>query len=171
MQKQQTFTHASRLGRSIVVAVVAIAGGLAAAMPAAADTTLRVYRSHMPDGSVVLGDRPATGARSVQSSSYAVSPARQGPGGAEAEREYWRQQADAFAQRQARRDALQGPGGRGGYHGVAHREADAGYGYAVGYVGRPLVPIHRVDPVYRSSPGAVRGRDFGFIGSGFGSAR
>ncbi len=154
-------------GQMIAVAIVGFT-----AMPAAADSTLKVYRSKMADGTVVLGDKPAPGARSVESSTYIVTEPRQ-RSSADAEREYWRRQSDAFERRQMMRDA----GSRGGSRQWSTlRDRQYGGGDAVvyhdsGYAAQPLVSLNQVPRVYESSPGAVRGRDGGFIGSGFSTAR
>ena len=55
----------------------------------------------MPDGSVVLSDKPASGARTVATDTIVLTAAR---GAADAERDYWRQQAEAFNRRQEMRD-------------------------------------------------------------------
>ena len=161
--------------RVMLSAGLTTAALLVAAGPAQAETTLKVYRSHMPDGSVVLGDRPAAGARNVESSNYAVAPLRQGAAAADAEREYWRRQAEAFDQRQAMRDMRDRPSGYR-YQRIRQDAAQSWGPAEVWYPGgqgahRPLVPPHRVNPVYRSTPGAAHGRSFGFIGSGFSTAR
>lgn len=172
VKQQQAFIGSKQVARIAAISAIVAAGWFGAVAPAAADSTLRVFRSQMPDGSVVLGDRPAAGARSVDSSNYTVTSPRQGAGGAEAEREYWRQQAEAFANRQARRETMQGRRGHGGgYHGAMRGDADYSVWVPGAHAGRPLVSLNRIDPVYRSSPGAVRGRDSGFIGSGFSTAR
>ncbi len=161
--------------RAMLSAGLAAAALLLAVGAAQAETTLKVYRSHMPDGSVILGDRPAAGARNVESSNYTVAPLRQGTATAEAEREYWRRQADAFDQRQALRDLRDTPS-RARYQRIGQGAADgwtpAEAWYPAGHgAHRPLVPHHRVNPNYRSTPGAAQGRSFGFIGSGFSTAR
>jgi len=70
--------------------------------PVFAAETVRIFRSTMPDGSVVLGDRPSVGARQVASSTYAITAPN---GAAQAEREHWRRQSDAFDLRQRQRDS------------------------------------------------------------------
>jgi hypothetical protein len=63
--------------------------------------SVKIYRSTMPDGSVMLGDRPTPGARSVVTGTYVLATP---PGAADAEREYWRRQSEAFDLRQQRRE-------------------------------------------------------------------
>lgn len=65
-------------------------------------TTL--FRSTMPDGRVVIGDRPEPGARRTEAIGSAPTGDRPGVARAQQEREYWRQRAEAFAQRQRQRD-------------------------------------------------------------------
>lgn len=152
------------LGTAFMTALVAAAG------PAVAAETVKIFRSTMPDGSVVLGDKPSTGARSVASDTYVLTAPR---GAAEAERDYWRRQSEAFNMRQQRRDAMPVPRRPRQIDDMAMYEdtlQPAGVYYGAP-PGRPLVPLSRVRPEYTSSPGAVRGRSSGFIGSGFGSAR
>jgi len=144
--------------------------GVAVAATGASAATLTVYESRMPDGSVVVGDKAAPGAKSVRTHRYDYTPADRGQ--VAAEREYWRQESLAFAQRhQAREYASQR---RGGYPPAA-MAPDQGYpGWYGGYyhgAGRPLVPQSLVQPNYTTSPGAVNGRGPGFIGSGFSTAR
>lgn len=67
-----------------------------------AATTL--FRSIMPDGRLVIGDRPEPGARRVEAIGSAPAGDRPGVARAQQEREYWRQRAEAFAQRQRQRD-------------------------------------------------------------------
>lgn len=143
--------------------------GIAVAATGASAATLIVHESRMPDGSVVVGDKAAPGAKSVRTHRYDYTPADRSQ--VAAEREYWRQESQAFAQRhQAREYATR----RGGYP-AAGASYDSGYpGGYVGYypgAGRPLVPHSLVQPSYTTSPGAVNGRGPGFIGSGFSTAR
>ena len=155
------------IGASLIAAMVAVAG------PSVAAETVKIYRSTMPDGSVVLGDKPSAGARSVASDTYVLTAPR---GAADAERDYWRRQSDAFNLRQQRREAAQARRSR-----TAAPQVDdlAMYGeqwLPVGvhygnHHGKPLVPPHLVPRNYTSSPGAVNGRASGFIGSGFSTAR
>jgi hypothetical protein len=152
-----------KLAGGLLVAVVAMV-----AVPSFAAETVKIYRSTMPDGSVVLGDKPSTGARSVATDTIVLSAPR---GSAEAERDYWRREAEAFNLRQQRREAADAPGRR---MAPAPRDDLAMYdewrplATQYGYdAGRPLVPLRAVPHTYTSSPGAVNGRSGGFIGSGF----
>lgn len=155
-----------QIGRAAIAAAafLAVAG-------AQAESGLTVFESRMADGSVVLGDKPVAGAKSVNIRKYDPVPA-QSRGVAQAEREYWRQQSEAFQRRQREGER---PRGRG--WGAAEADlgpADAWHAGGHVYYGpaaAPLVSLDRVNPHYTSSPGAVRGRDAGFIGSGFSTAR
>lgn len=151
------------VGASLLAALVILA------VPATAAETVKIFRSTMPDGTVVLSDKPTAGAKSVASDTFVLSAPR---GAAEAERDYWRRQSEAFNRRQQLRDAEQRPDYRASRH---HQDDLAMYdeqqpGYS-GYASRPIVSLHRVPRDYTSSPGAVRGRDSGFIGSGFSTSR
>ena len=160
----------ARTGRIVAWAVAwALGSGIAVAATGASAATLTVYESRMADGSVVVGDKPAAGAKSVRNHRYDYTPADKAH--VAAEREYWRQESHAFSQRhQAReygtwRGGYPAPAAMGhGYHGW-----QGGYYYPG--AGRPLVPQHLVQPTYTTSPGAVNGRGAGFIGSGFSTAR
>lgn len=168
-------------GTSRVVAgwFAAVSIALVAA-PVAAQSTLKVYRSYMPDGTVVLSDKPTAGAEEVESSTYLVTEPRE-RGVAEAERDYWRRQSESFDRRQMLREGGPGRSARqwstrddgsspaSDQYGAAGQ--DGGYYFGGGQVARPLVSLNQVPRVYESSPGAVRGRGAGFIGSGFSTAR
>jgi hypothetical protein len=156
-------TIGRRLAGALLVAAVATV-----ALPSFAAETVKIYRSTMPDGSVVLGDKPSTGARSVATDTIVLSAPR---GSAEAERDYWRREAEAFNLRQQRREAEDAPSR---WRAPARpddlamydewRPLATEYGYDAG---KPLVPLRAVPRTYTSSPGAVNGRSSGFIGSGF----
>jgi hypothetical protein len=153
-------------GMSLLVALLGVAS------PGGAAETVKIYRSTMPDGSVVLSDKPSQGARSVATHNYVLTAPR---GNVEAEREYWRRQSDAFNLRHQQREgqararrmspgaAVDPLGGEDGWFPLSaytgHRSHD------------PLVPMHAVPGRYASSPGAIRGRSSGFIGSGFSTSR
>jgi hypothetical protein len=142
------------------------------AVPAGAAESVKIYRSIMPDGSVVLGDKPASGARTVATDTIVMAAA---PGAAEAERDYWRREAEAFNRRQEMRDAERDRARMTTLPPMAmhhqHDSAPPAYVFGGGYSAKPIVSLRHVPRVYRSSPGAVRGRDGGFIGSGFSTAR
>lgn len=149
------------------------AGDSAPQAPGHAGATV-IYRSLMPDGRLVLSDRPAPGASQVEASAYAAANAVT-PSAARAaqEREYWRAQSEAFAERHREREmalearrahqaelaartaAMQEPALYGGYP-IFYRTARFG---APGFAGVPTQ--------YTSSPGAAQNRSGGFIGSGF----
>lgn len=152
----------------------AVGIGMAVVATGASAATLTVYESRMPDGSMVVGDKPAKGAKSVKTHRYDYTPSNKAH--VEAEREYWRRESNAFAQRYQASQAYQystwrapvavpqsgyyEPSSYGGYYGHFH------YG-----AGAPLVPNSVIQPNYTTSPGAVNGRGAGFIGSGFSTAR
>jgi hypothetical protein len=139
------------------------------AAPAEAAETVKIYRSTMPDGSVVLSDKPASGARTVATDTIVLAAAA---GSAAAERDYWRQQAEAFNRRQEMRDAERDRARMESVPPMSmHHDMGPTYATGYGYVTRPIVPLRHVPRTYTSSPGAVRGRDSGFIGSGFSTAR
>ncbi len=129
----------------------------------------RIYRSVLADGRVVIGDRPVAAAKTVESWSYELPPADVAQSRADQQRQHWRREAEAFEQRQREREA-------------ERRRADEARQvvvltdpyrlHAPVLIGaaQPLVPPFLVSPSYGSSPGAVRGRSFGFIGSGFSRA-
>ncbi len=141
-----------------------------------------IYQSRLPDGTLELSDRPPTGAAgTVERRSYGLAPqdaaTRQR---AEAERQYWRKQADAFVRRQQERDreaeraARERPAPTVVLAELPRRAAiHHGYGWPLPDVAYPAVPVggHGVSGVYGSSPGAVQGRSGGFIGSGFATSR
>jgi hypothetical protein len=165
---QSAAKRGARLAAALSITAAALVAG-----PSFAAETVKIYRSTMPDGSVVLGDKPSPGARSVASDSIVLTAPR---GAAEAERDYWRRQAEEFNQRQQRRDAADSPRRR---MAPAQRHDLAMYGeewqplatYYGHYAGKPLVPLSQVPRTYTSSPGAVGGRSSGFIGSGFSTGR
>ena len=146
-----------------------------------------IYQSTLKDGTLELSDRPPSGgATDVERRSYALPQDAAARERAEAEREYWGKQAAAFERRRTDREQaleqqtqrtqrpLSAPptvvyldGRRGVYHGYGWMPPEL-YGAGMG----PGTPIFNAySPVYTSSPGAVQGRDSGFIGSGFGVRR
>jgi hypothetical protein len=67
-----------------------------------------IYRNTLPDGTVEFSDRPAAagaGAANVGHSTYVVPDAADAIKRAEAEREYWRKQAEGFDKRTEQREA------------------------------------------------------------------
>ncbi|MFM1990430.1 MAG: hypothetical protein RJA99_3387, partial [Pseudomonadota bacterium] len=149
------------------------------------------------DGSLELSDRPASGgATPLGQRTYALPPQTASAQRAQAERDYWRQQSEAFDRRQQERDRLAAAEAErrerarppqvvvaDGRHGV--------WGWGPGVAPRPPFPRPPVDnglgpqpaplpgpygsngsSAYTSSPGAVQGRPTGgFIGSGFATGR
>jgi hypothetical protein len=164
---------------------------LVVATTALAAESVKIYRSTMPDGSVVLGDKPASGAKTVASDTYVLTAPK---GAAQAEREYWRREAEAFDRRQQREmeaprrrtglrhdpDGARSSAGLPSYAAAGDYAGYAGYdGYGAyganggpgGYGDRLESPGARLPRAYTSSPGAARGRSGGFIGSGFSTSR
>ena len=153
-----------------------------------------IWQSRLPDGTLELSDRPPpTGASQVGQRSYVMPTEGVTRQRADAEREYWRKQAEGFNRRQQDRDRLE----QAEVERRARSQPQPGYadvGVPVWY-GTPRVrpsPVHGGSlfppfnaavtlpaPVqgnggsaYVSSPGAVQGRATGgFIGSGFATAR
>lgn len=167
--------QAGRLQRRLWPCAVAMLALLVLDSPAMADTFTRVYQSRMPNGSVVFGDQPVEGAREYRSREYRL-PDPLPDDVLEAERLDWEQQARAFDRRHARRQALDAM-----RRASAHRDASwqtvrpaaAEYGGHAGW-GWPSPPAHPVPPPpaghasqYRSSPGAINGRQGSMLGSGF----
>ncbi len=100
----------------------------------------------MPDGSVILGDKPAAGARSVESSQVrSPESAPVARSAADAEREYWRQQAEGFERRQRAEDAARMRG---------WSYSDQGTGAVDGSRPRRAMDRRRFAVVYRGSWGA-----------------
>lgn len=142
-----------------------------------------IWQARLPDGTLELTDRPpASTATAVQSRTYALPSDGQARQRAEAERAYWRKQAEAFEARRRERDRERESAAADVprtviLHTEVHRPAVYhGYGWLppdiVGGGGfRPGVVPAGVAPVYVTTPGAAQGRGPGFIGSGFGTAR
>jgi hypothetical protein len=79
-----------------------------AAVPGGDPAMTTIYRNTLPDGTVEFSDRPAaagTGAANVGHSTYVVPDAADALKRAEAERAYWRQQAEGFDKRAEQREA------------------------------------------------------------------
>ena len=74
--------------------------------PPANSSAITVYRTTLQDGSVEFSDRPsAADATSVGQSTYVVPDAADALKRAQAERDYWRKQAEDFDRRNRQRDA------------------------------------------------------------------
>jgi hypothetical protein len=143
--------------------------------------SVTIYQARLPDGTLELSDRPPTGAAgAVERRSYGLAP--QDPAArkrAEAEREYWRSQADAFVKRQQERDReaervrRERPSPPIVVAEVPRRAVYHGYGWLPFEFGGAVAGPSTVgvSGTYTSSPGAVQGRSSGFIGSGFATAR
>jgi len=137
-----------------------------------------IWQARLPDGTLELTDRPpAPGASAVQSRSYALPSDDQARQRAEAERAYWRKQAEAFEARRSERERARERPVAPATTVIMQADSDRprvyhGYGWLPPDViggSRPMVPV--VLPAYGSPPGAVQGRDGGFIGSGFSTRR
>lgn len=144
-----------------------------------AETVTRVYQSRMADGSVTFGDKPVAGAREYSSREYRL-PDPLPDDVLEAERLEWEHQARAFDRRHAERQALQaqseGVRRRGRDSVWQSREAADAQSYVHGSApvaswgphARPVPPPPAgLGSQYRSSPGAVNGRQAPMLGSGF----
>jgi hypothetical protein len=149
---------------------------------------LTIYQSRLADGTLELSDRPPqSAAGAVERLSYGLAPqdaaTRQR---AEAEREYWRKQADGFVRRQQERDreaerlARERPSPSIAFVEWPRRPAYHGHGWPLpADAVYPALPTwgygayggYGVSGAYTSSPGAAQGRSGGFIGSGFSTAR
>ncbi|MDO4681948.1 MAG: hypothetical protein Q4B17_04065 [Lautropia sp.] len=146
---------------------------------AQAETVTRVYQSRMADGSVTFGDKPVAGAREYSSREYRL-PDPLPEDVLEAERLEWEHQARAFDRRHAERQALQAQS-----EGARRRARDSVWqsrdmadepSHVYGSVpvaswgphARPVPPPPAGHgSQYRSSPGAVNGRQAPMLGSGF----
>lgn len=157
-----------------------------------------IFQSRLPDGSLELSDRPAAGgATPLGQRTYALPPQTASVQRAQAERDYWRRQAEAFERRQLERDRLEAAEAERRERARPQQVVVAdgrfgvwGWGPAV-IVPRPPIVRPPVDnglgpqpaplpgpygsnggSAYTSSPGAVQGRPTGgFIGSGFATGR
>lgn len=165
------------LGTGAAISAALVGLSLAGAMtlvstPAVAAETVKFFRSTMPDGTVMLSDKPAAGAKSVVTDTVVLTAPR---GAADAERDYWRLQSEAFNRRQALRDGEQQRSSQSNSYrqngDVAMYDESMPMYYGGYGVNRPIVSLDKVPRHYTSSPGAVNGRDGAFIGSGFSRAR
>lgn len=152
---------------------------------AGADTpSTTIYQARLPDGTLELSDRPpAAGASGVARHSYTLPQDADARERAQAERDYWRRQAEAFEKRRVERERDERqttPAGRTTVvvaEPYPRRYASNIWGWPQyeGVVATPLPGVVGgvpVAPVYGTSPGAVQGRSTGgFIGSGFATAR
>ena len=152
---------------------------LLATMPADAAESVKIYRSTMPDGSVMLSDKPSAGAKAVVSNTYLLKAPS---GAADAERDYWRRQSEAFNLRQQQRD-LDAARSDTGQRRMRGRNAPddqpvAYYNLASSSTYRPFAPSYRMG--HRDRPvetwdgrrgGAYSGSGSGFNSSGSGLPR
>ncbi len=89
-------------------ATTALTTGTVPAAPRGEVAVTTIYRNTLKDGTVEFSDRPAApgaGAANVGHSTYLVPDAADALRRAEAEREYWRKQAEAFETRNQQREA------------------------------------------------------------------
>ncbi|MDO5101524.1 MAG: hypothetical protein Q4D91_01255 [Lautropia sp.] len=149
---------------------------------AQAETLTRVYQSRMADGSVAFGDKPVAGAREYSSREYRL-PDPLPDDVLEAERLEWEHQARAFDHRHAERQAIQAAEAsarRPRRDAVWQSRAGSPFSESGTYVhgsapvaswgpqARPVAPPPAgYASQYRSSPGAVNGRQNPALGSGF----
>ncbi|RPH45614.1 MAG: hypothetical protein EHM87_05605 [Burkholderiales bacterium] len=183
-------------GRAMSAEELARAGRAIEAAPA---TT--IWQSRLPDGTLELSDRPPpAGAAQVGQRSYTLPKEGAARQRADAEREYWRKQAEGFNRRQQDRDRMEqaeserraraqpqvvfADAGRPVWYGAPTLRPWPPHGGLPPGVG-PSGPYPQPDPrplpgpiqgsgasSYSSSPGAVQGRATGgFIGSGFATGR
>ncbi|MDO4905088.1 MAG: hypothetical protein Q4A16_06010 [Lautropia sp.] len=164
--------------RWLAAGALVAAGALLTDASVLADTVTRVYQSRMPDGSVVFGDKPVTGAREYSSREYRL-PDPLPDDVLEAERLDWEHQARAFDQRHAERQAIEALAERVRHEAAPQRTqantrvlSSGGVAYpAWGPQIRPVAPPAGHASQYRSSPGAINGRQNPFLGSGFSAHR
>jgi hypothetical protein len=172
-------------GRTMGADELARAGRAVESVPA-----VTIYQARLADGTLELSDRPPAGASgAVERRSYGLAPQDAAMRRrAEAEREYWRKQADAFVERrqarererEAERARRERPSPTVVFADLPRRAASHdGYGYDYGGPPRPEVAYPAAPfAAYGASgthaslpPGAVQGRGGGFIGSGFATSR
>jgi hypothetical protein len=159
---------------ALLFVMVLMPATAAGATPSGSTT---IYRAVLPDGTVFIGDQRPTTTATVQVLSYPVPQGGQVDARAEAQRRYWREQAEAFEER--RREREREAAARRQVQVLVEVVADARRPVAEPTVGfTPILPAWRgpavvvpVAPAYTSSPGAIRGRQPGFIGSGFAVSR
>ena len=136
-----------------------------------------IWQARLPDGTLELTDRPpAAGASAVQSRSYALPEDDEARRRAQAERAYWRKQAEGFEARRSERERIREQPVAPVTTVIVQAEVERpavyhGYGWVPPVVGGGLRPVVPVAPFYATTPGAVQGRDGGFLGSGFGTRR
>lgn len=140
-----------------------------------------IWQARLPDGTLELTDQPPTSsATAVQSRSYALPSDGQARQRADAERAYWRRQAEAFEARRREREreavTAQAPPVVVFRTDVPRAIVYHGYGWQPPEIVDGIGPSTGVvgvggPSVYVTSPGAAQGRGSGFIGSGFSTAR
>ena len=141
---------------------------LGAAVTRSRPDAQRVYRSVGPDGRVTFGDQPEPGARAIEIRSFASSSDDEAIATARAQREYWREQSEAFARRRMEREEAEQRAERERY------ESAPSALFAIPFHQPPPrpVPLPQFPVHYGSGPGLASGTPSGFISSGFaGSAR
>ncbi len=164
-------------GKWLLYCAVVAMGGLLTQVPVQADTITKVYQSRMQDGSVVFGDKPEPGASELRSREYRL-PDPLPDDVLEAERLEWEHQARAFDQRHAERQAIEAQARLAREAAAVRRDSLQGASYTVHSSGAvypgwasqalPIMPPPAgYASQYRSSPGAINGRQGSFLGSGF----
>jgi Domain of unknown function (DUF4124) len=148
------------VGKKLGLTALGALFGLGIASSAAADPNSKdgvVYRSVDKEGRTVYSDRPLGNSTPVG----AYSSANNAADVALRERDYWRQRADAFAERQRQRDREFEETRRVVLKSEQSSAASVvvlptyfgGYGGSLGSVNAASI-----NPVYETTPGAVRGR-------------
>jgi hypothetical protein len=143
-------------GKKLGLAAVSLTIGLAAVANAAAKDGV-VYRSVDKEGRTVYSDRPLGNSTPIGAYSSATNSAEV----ALRERDYWRQRSDAFGERQRMRDRELEETRRV----MLKSEQSTAPSvvvlptYVGGYSGNfGAVTGASINPVYETTPGAVRGR-------------
>ncbi len=154
-------------GRALLAVLVLCLSGAAQAQGQ------RIYVSQDSEGRTVLSDQPVPGAPLAQVRTYPTGSAT----AARAERDHWRAQDRAFAQRHREREELAARERIAAAQSARERryaETVDAYGWPRRVVigGAPVtVPRGAVAPVYGGGPGAASRAPSAFLGSGFATAR
>ncbi len=187
-------THPARLKRFAILAAVAGLASVGADLSAAAQESgrsgsnegppqvsaasigslnaqsgpesVRVYRSVGADGRVTFGDQPVPGARTIEIRSFASSSDAEAMATARSQKQYWREQSEAFEQRRIDREDAERRAA------LDRFESGPSSLYVIPYHLPPprARPLPGVPATYGSSPGAAAGTPARFLGSGFASS-
>jgi hypothetical protein len=128
--------------------------------------SVRVYRSVGADGRVTFGDQPVPGARTVEIRSFASSSDAEAMATARSQKQYWREQSEAFDRRRTDREEDERRAA------LDHLESAPSSLYVIPYHLRPpqARPLPGIPATYGSSPGAAAGVPARFLSSGFASS-